>query len=124
MNAFRKDQETGDLLCYQHNTKAFDKKCEINHKPSTPVRRNRSNKKRESRNQMESIIGHLEDDHKTLQRQLSVASPALMKPVIEAQDQLNKLKDLMNNIFASNSLLDQTDKEDTSQENPAKSHIK
>ena len=72
----------------------------------------RSKSRHENKNQMASITGHIENDHRRLERQLSTASPALVQPVLEAQGQLNRLKDPMNNIFPSNSLLDQTDKEE------------
>ena len=42
---FRKDLETGEMRCYQHNTKRRVKR----------------------RDQMTSILGHLEEDHKQLQ---------------------------------------------------------
>ena len=64
---FRKDLETGDIMCYQHNTKKV------------------------KRDQMDSIIGHLEEDHKKLQARLEAASPDLVQPVIEAQVQLTRL---------------------------------
>ena len=61
----------------------------------------RSKSRHENKNQMASITGHIENDHRRLERQLSTASPALVQPVLEAQGQLNRLKDQMNNIFAS-----------------------
>jgi len=84
---FRKDLETGDIMCYQHNTKKV------------------------KRDQMDSIIGHLEEDHKKLQARLEAASPDLVQPVIEAQVQLTRLKDLMHNIFGSKSFLNDSTKE-------------
>ena len=80
---FRRDEETGNLHCYQHNT-----------------RRGRVDA-------MTSIIGHLEEDHRALQDRLS-AAPELVQPVLEAQSQLTKLKDLMTNMFASRNYLDQS----------------
>ena len=59
---FRRDEETGNLHCYQHNT-----------------RRGRVDA-------MTSIIGHLEEDHRALQDRLS-AAPDLVQPVLEAQVQ-------------------------------------
>ena len=56
---------------------------------------------------MASIIGHLEEDHRALQDRLS-AAPELVQPVLEAQSQLTKLKDLMTNMFASRNYLDQS----------------
>ena len=79
---FRRDEETGNLHCYQHNT-----------------RRGRVDA-------MASIIGHLEEDHRALQDRLS-AAPELVQPVLEAQSQLTRLKDLMTNMFASRNFLDQ-----------------
>ena len=80
---FRRDEETGNLHCYQHNT-----------------RRGRVDA-------MTSIIGHLEEDHRALQDRLS-AAPELVQPVLEAQSQLTRLKDLMTNMFASRNYLDQS----------------
>ena len=80
---FRRDEETGNLHCYQHNT-----------------RRGRVDA-------MTSIIGHLEEDHRALQDRLS-AAPDLVQPVLEAQSQLTRLKDLMTNMFASRNYLDQS----------------
>jgi len=85
---FRKDIETGDIMCYQHNTKKVKKQ-----------------------DQMASIIGHIEEDHKKLQTRLEAASPDLVQPVIEAQVQLNRLKDLMLNIFGSKTFLNESAKE-------------
>jgi len=85
---FRKDIETGDIMCYQHNTKKVKKQ-----------------------DQMASIIGHIEEDHKKLQTRLEAASPELVQPVLEAQVQLNRLKDLMHNIFGSKSFLNDSAKE-------------
>lgn len=60
---------------------------------------------------MASIIGHIEEDHKKLQSRLEAASPDLVQPVIEAQVQLNRLKDLMQNIFGSKTFLNEPEKD-------------
>ena len=83
---FRKDLETGEMRCYQHNTKRRVKR----------------------RDQMTSILGHLEDDHKRLQERLETASPDLVQPVLDAQSQLNRLKDLMQGLFKSQYSLNDT----------------
>jgi len=85
---FRKDIDTGDIMCYQHNTKRVQRQ-----------------------DQMASIIGHIEEDHKKLQTRLEEASPELVQPVIEAQAQLNRLKDLMHNIFGSRTFLNDSVKD-------------
>jgi len=83
---FRKDLETGEMRCYQHNTKRRVKR----------------------QDQMTSILGHLEDDHKRLQARLETASPDLVQPVLDAQSQLNRLKDLMQGLFKSQYSLNDT----------------
>ena len=85
---FRKDLETGEMRCYQHNTKRRVKR----------------------QDQMTSILGHLEDDHKRLQARLETASPDLVQPVLDAQSQLNRLKDLMQGLFKSQYSLNDTSK--------------
>ena len=85
---FRKDLETGEMRCYQHNTKRRVKR----------------------QDQMTSILGHLEDDHKRLQARLETASPDLVQPVLDAQSQLNRLKDLMQGLFKSQYSLNDTTK--------------
>jgi hypothetical protein len=52
----------------------------------------------EHRDEIFSIIGHLERDEQKLFEKLR-DSPDLAEPIIEAQAQLNRLKDLMFNIF-------------------------
>ena len=96
---FRRDEETGNMHCYQHNT-----------------RRGRVDA-------MTSIIGHLEEDHRALQDRLS-AAPELVQPVLEAQSQLTRLKDLMANMFASRNFLDQQSPEKASSplSNPVNRH--
>ena len=85
---FRRDVETGELLCYQHNT-----------------RRGRR------QDQLTSILGHLQSDHQKLADRLETASPELVQPVREAQHQLNRLKDLMQSVFRSQYHLQQSDVE-------------
>merc|ERR1719291_964678 len=69
---FRQDLDTGEMRCYQHNTRRVAR-----------------------RDQMTSILGHLEEDHKQLQARLEDGGDDLSRPVQNAQNQLGRLKDLM-----------------------------
>jgi len=94
---FRKDLDTGELRCYQHNTRRTAR-----------------------RDQMTSILGHLEDDHKKLQARLETGDDGaeLVKPVLDAQSQLNRLKDLMQSMFRSQYFINETTRPETSDISP------
>merc|ERR1719195_1334534 len=79
---FRQDLDTGEMRCYQHNTRRVAR-----------------------RDQMTSILGHLEEDHKQLQARLEDGGDDLSRPVQDAQNQLGRLKDLMTSMFRSQNFL-------------------
>jgi len=114
-SVLRKDQDTGQVHMYrpQDNQETVTShhpplvrerlirsKSEIGPKPEklNVVMRKNSERVVSHRNQMVSILGHLENDHAALVDRLS-GSPDMAQPVIKAQAQLNKLKDLMHSLF-------------------------
>jgi len=92
---FRRDMDTGEVRCYQHNT-----------------RRHRVARRRE---EVDSILGHLEDGAKEIQARLGHgrAEPSGEDLVTDTQTQLGRLRSLMASMLQSRAAgLDEEDKEE------------
>jgi len=87
----RRDLDTGELQLYKDPllpSSPLERILDV-HEPVSPTNP-----------EMYSILGHLETDQKRLQAKLE-KSPDLAAPITEAQEQLQRLKQLMFSIFAS-----------------------
>jgi len=91
----RRDIDTGEMMVYKedreqiswpslHNISTIQEELELKQTPT--------------KQEIVSIIGHLETDEKRLSDKLR-DSPSLAQPISEAQEQLARLKDMMLNIF-------------------------
>ena len=92
---FRRDMDTGEVRCYQHNT-----------------RRHRVARRRE---EVDSILGHLEDGAKEIQARLGKggAEPSGEDLVTDTQTQLGRLRSLMASMLQSRAAgLDEEEKEE------------
>ena len=85
--------DTGELLLYKDDLVKLPQTAFI-----PTIREEEEEEEDRDEQEIFSIIGHLERDEQKLYEKLR-DSPELAEPIIEAQAQLNRLKDLMFNIF-------------------------
>ena len=99
---FRRDIDTGEVVIYkipnkpESSNNTLDERDELQGTPTF------------NKDEIFSIIGHLENDEKRLTAKLR-HSPDLVKPITEAQEQLKRLKNLMFDIFGPKQLPEETE---------------